>query len=171
MEYLVFSIVGIIAFLLLAQGVIGPVGFFVVFLFGSMGVFIILVIISTVQDSYDNQKYEKEMQERSAKAKATREKKRKIALEAYPEALNDLHQNLSVIDSFDTSSLTKFYEKVDVICGYCSSLAASKISDKEKLKEVLIYARLNVLSFYESNNIDGAEKLAEKVTKIIKKLK
>jgi CBS-domain-containing membrane protein len=171
MEYLIGGVVAVIGLILLSQGIISIGGFFVFLFVGVFVVTVLLVAFATWEDSASQKKYELEMIARSAKAKATREKKLKNAIDAYPNSLEELHQNFSVISELDQDSQVRFYKKVEEICDYCTTLGKTRITEKDKLKEILIYARLNLLSFYENNKIDGAEKLADKVTKTIKKLK
>lgn len=171
MEYLIAGILIFIAIFLLAEGVIGIGGFFLVFLIGIPLLSVLLVVIALVDGELDERKQRKEFEMRSAKAKATKEKNLKKSIDTYPKVLEDLHNNLLIINELDKAEIINFYKKINEICGHCTRLGSSRISQKEKLKEILIYSRLNILSFYEDNKIDGAEKLAEKVTKIIKKLK
>lgn len=171
MEYLIGGIVVFIAIYLLAEGVVGIGGFLLVVFIGVPLLSLLFVGIVLAQDELDASKHRKETEMRSAKAKATKEKNLKKAIDAYPKVLEELHNNLLIINELDTAEIINFYEKINEICGHCTRLGSSRISQKEKLKEILVYSRLNILSFYEDNKIDGAEKLAEKVTKIIKKLK
>ena len=171
MEYLIGGIVISIAIYLLVEGVVDVVGFLLVVFIGVPLLTLLLILIFEVEDGLKASKHRKADQMRSAKAKATKEKNLKKAIDAYPKVLEELHNNLLIINELNTSEIINFYEKINEICGHCNRLGLSRISQKEKLKEILIYSRLNILSFYEDNKIDGAEKLAEKVTKIIKKLK
>ena len=171
MEYLIAGILSIIAFGLLAADAIGIGTFFLIFIIGIPLLSILLVGIAVAEDSMQSSKWRKETEMRSAKAKATKEKNLKKSIDTYPKVLEELHNNLLIINELDTAEIINFYKKINEICGHCNRLGSSRISQKEKLKEILIYSRLNILSFYEDNKIDGAEKLAEKVTKIIKKLK
>jgi hypothetical protein len=171
LEYLIAGILSIIAFGLLAADAIGIGTFFLIFIIGIPLLSILLVGIAVAEDSMQSSKWRKETEMRSAKAKATKEKNLKKAIDAYPKVLEELHNNLLRINELDTAEIINFYDKIKEICAYCTRLGSSRISQKEKLKKILIYSRLNILTFYEDNKIDGAEKLAEKVTKIIKKLK
>tara|TARA_Y100000768_G_scaffold335165_1_gene276238 strand:- start:1524 stop:2066 length:543 start_codon:yes stop_codon:yes gene_type:complete len=119
----------------------------------------------------DDTKWERESVKRKAKLKATKEKKFKTAIDEFPGVMNEISADFNAIDSLDTKSLINFFKKIDKICGYCAALNSSQIENKDRLKEILIYSRLNVLSFYEKNSLNGSEKLAKKIALIIKKLK
>jgi hypothetical protein len=119
----------------------------------------------------EDTEWERESIQRKAKLKATKEKKLKTAVDEYPRVMNEISADFIEIDNLDTNKLINFYKKIDKICGYYSFLDSSQIDNKSRLKEILIYSRLNVLSFYEQNSIKGSEKLAKKIASTIKALK
>ena len=125
-----------------------------------------------VYNSYrDDTEWERESVKRKAKLKATKEKKLETAIDQFPGVMDEISADFNEIDNLDAKSLKNFFKKIDKICGYCAVLNSSQIENKDRLKEILIYSRLNVLSFYEKNSLNGSEKLAKKIASIIKKLK
>ena len=105
--------------------------------------------------------------ENEIKAKQKKEK----ALEEYPVILQKIQKNFISIKA-DNSKLTKnFFDDVRKILGYCSTLNKNELTETKTLREILIFARLNVLQFYEANNIKNAESLSKKINTILRKIK
>tara|TARA_A100001035_G_C27727022_1_gene474901 strand:+ start:159 stop:680 length:522 start_codon:yes stop_codon:yes gene_type:complete len=140
---------------------------FAVVIFGT----IFLVLWDMFSDFFREANIENERQQRSQKAKKTRERNIKLAAKEYPELLNELSNVLKTLNESQAKPSIEFYEKIEKMCRFCSFLKIAELSDKKRLKDVLIYSRLNVLSFYEENSIKGGEKLAKKISTLIKKLK
>ena len=65
----------------------------------------------------------------------------------------------------------KFFDDTRKILGYCSILNKNELTKTDILKDILIFARLNVLQFYEANNIKNAERLSKKINTILRKIK
>ena len=146
--------------------------FIVAFVFLGPIVFTIFIALHNEYDDHSrNVKYENEARQRAQKAKKTREKNIELAKNEYPALITELSNNLKAINESQAKPSKEFYKKIEKICRFCSLLKIADIPDKEILKDILIYSRLNVLSFYEDNSLEGGEKLAKKIITLIKKLK
>jgi hypothetical protein len=134
----------------------------------ALGIFGLPMVYSSYQDSI---RWEKDSAKRKAKSKATKERKLKNALENFPKVFDDVSKQFNEINTTNIEPSINFYKKIEEICGYCSALNSSQIRNKETLREILIFSRLNVLTFYENNNLKNSDKLAKKIATTLKKLK
>ena len=113
-------------------------------------------------------KKEKEEEEIS---KINAEKLKEDVHKKYLLLLQDLKESLSLIKNDESKLNKKFFNDIKKISGYCDELNKSEIAEVDKLREVLIFARLNVLQFFENNNIKNSDELSKKINTILKKIK
>ena len=85
--------------------------------------------------------------------------------------LQDLKENHSLIKNDESKLNKKFFNDIKKISGYCDELNKSEIAEVDKLREVLIFARLNVLQFFENNNIKNSDELSKTINTTLKKIK
>lgn len=161
----------LIAVILIMSGVISYGNFVVIMLIGAIVLPVLLVTYALLSGFFEDLNFEKRERQRLAKVKATKERKLQTAITEFPTLMESIYEDFIAIDNADNDLIASFYKKIDKICGYCAALKFSQIENKDRLKEILIYSRLNVLSFYEKNSLKGSDKLAKKITTTIKKLK
>ena len=116
-------------------------------------------------------RWERESAQRKIKLQATKEKKRNAAVREFPTLVEKIFLDFSKIDNLEKEESINFYKDIEKVCIQCSSLSPNEIENVDNLKDILIHARLNILSFYEQNSLKGAEKLAKKIGVTLKKLK
>jgi hypothetical protein len=85
--------------------------------------------------------------------------------------LQRVQKNLILIKADNSKLSKKFFDDTRKILGYCSILNKNELTKTDILKDILIFARLNVLQFYEANNIKNAERLSKKINTILRKIK
>jgi len=143
-----------------------PISLFFGCLFlGPFGLFI-------VYGAYREQtRWDRESAKRKIKLQATKERKYNAAIKEFPILVEKIFLDFNNIDNLEKGELINFYKDIEKICIHCSSLGPKEIENVDNLKDILIHARLNILSFYEQNSLKGAEKLAKKIGVTIKKLK
>ena len=143
-----------------------PISLFFACLFiGPFGLFF-------VYGAYREQtRWDRESAKRKIKLQATKERKRNAAVQEFPILVEKIFLDFQKIDNLEKGELINFYKDIEKICIHCSSLDPKEIENEDNLKDILIHARLNILSFYEQNSLKGAEKLAKKIGVTIKKLK
>jgi len=145
-------------------------------LFGPISIlFVCILFLMDYKVELDRKALKKEKEvKRNVKRKeeAVKAKQRKEeALKEYPILFQKIEKGFILIKA-DNSKLTKeFFDDVNVILDYCNILNKNKLTEKEKLRDILIFARLNVLQFYEANNIMNAEWLSERINTILRKIK
>ena len=76
-----------------------------------------------------------------------------------------------MIENNESSIDKKFFDNIKKIISYCAVLNINKTVNKKVLRDVLIFARINVLQFYENNNIKNANTLSKKINATLKKIK
>jgi hypothetical protein len=135
--------------------------------------FILFLMDYKVEADRKALKKEKEVKRKvKRKEEAVKTKQRKEeALKEYPILFQKIEKSFILIKA-DNSKLTKeFFDDVNMIIDYCNILNKNKLTEKEMLRDILIFARLNVLQFYEANNIMNAECLSERINTILRKIK
>jgi len=105
------------------------------------------------------------------KRKENTQKRKDDAILKYPSLLNSLKIKYKEIQSDNSKLSKKYFDEIKKILDYCSILSIDEISDKDELRTILIYARMNILEFFESNNLKNADNLSKKITTILKKIK
>jgi len=130
-------------------------------------IFTIWAVSALSQEIIISREYAAIEKEKKLKAKQKKEK----AFKEYPIILQKINKDFTVI-KLDNSKLTKkFFNDTRKILSYCRTLNKNELTETEILKEILIFARLNVLQFYEANNIRNAESLSKKISTVLKKIK
>ncbi|MFL2702748.1 MAG: hypothetical protein ACJ0FX_00485 [Gammaproteobacteria bacterium] len=129
--------------------------------------FLLWVIGHIYEDKKIRAQYAATRKEKEIKAKQKKEK----ALQEYPVILQKIEKDFNLIKA-DSSKLTKnFFDDTRKVLGYCTTLNKNEFTETKMLREILIFARLNVLQFYEANNIKNAESLSKKINTILRKIK
>ena len=130
-------------------------------------IFSLWLIQSIYEEKKQYARYEAQSKEKEIKAKQKKEK----ALEELPILLQRVQKNLILIKADNSKLSKKFFDDTRKILGYCSILNKNELTKIDILKDILIFARLNVLQFYEANNIKNAERLSKKINTILRKIK
>ena len=99
------------------------------------------------------------------------EKRKEKALKDYPLLLKNLEETLKLIENNESNIDKKFFDNIKKIISYCAILNINKTANKKVLRDVLVFARINVLQFYENNNIKNANTLSKKINATLKKIK
>tara|TARA_B110000858_G_scaffold118639_1_gene135357 strand:- start:2447 stop:3013 length:567 start_codon:yes stop_codon:yes gene_type:complete len=113
----------------------------------------------------------KEDEEEEEKTIINAKKIKEDALRKYLSLLQDLKENLSLMKDDESKLNKKFFNDIKKITEYCGELNKNEIAEIDKLREVLIFARLNVLQFFENNNIKNSDKLSKTINTTLKKIK
>ena len=121
--------------------------------------------------SWQLSKETKEAEAEEIKRKENAQKTKDDAISKYPSLLNSLKIKYEEIQSDNSKLSKKYFDEIKKILDYCTRLKIDEIPDKGELKIILIYARMNVLEFFENNDLKNAENLSKKITKILKKIK
>jgi hypothetical protein len=130
-------------------------------------IFAIWAVNALYQDIINSRRYKAIEKEKQIKVKQKKEQ----ALAEYPIIFQKIEKDFNLI-KVDNSKLTKkFFDDIRKILGYCSTLNKNELTETKMLREILIFARLNVLQFYEANNIKNAESLSKKINTILRKIK
>jgi hypothetical protein len=120
---------------------------------------------------FKDQKIEAQIKEDQEKKIKDAKKRKEKALKDCQLFLKDLKETLKLIKKNEHDIDKKFFDDIKKIISYCTTLNINAIADKEGLKEVLIFARINVLQFYEYNNIKDADIVSKEINQILKKIK
>jgi len=138
-------------------------------IFGAIGgpIFALWSIKAVNEDKKALSKIKKDEERRIKYA----EKRKEKALKDYPLLLKDLEETLKLIENNESSIDKKFFDNIKKIISYCAVLNINKTVNKKVLRDVLIFARINVLQFYENNNIKNANTLSKKINATLKKIK
>ena len=111
-----------------------------------------IIWVMVIKDNKDHKKWEKEYQareiKRKEKAAATKKKKKQEALKNLPIELDKAEKNITSIKNGDLKISEEFFDDIEKICNFCSSLTKANVTNKDLLIEILIYAKESIIEFY-----------------------
>ena len=127
-----------------------------------------IIWIMVIKDNQNNKKWEKEYQareiKRKEKAAATKKKKKQEALKNLPIELDKAEKNISSFKNGDLKISEEFFDDIEKICNFCSSLTKANITNKDLLIEILIYGKESIVEYYapkdEKKEINENPKMA-----------
>lgn len=176
----------IILYLIVAWPCLGILGFFIGLLFDGfidtgfeidyvsefmMGFFLgPITLIINLEASFENSQKKHKKALSKKKREATKKKKKEEALENFSTLLKKLNEEFLEIKQEKSAPSRKFFTNAIQISQYCTALDKNEIEDKDQLKKILIFIRLNILQFYENNNIEGSGEAIKKITNGLKKI-
>ena len=114
--------------------------------------FLIMAIREHGESKRWQENYEKAEKERKEKAAATRKKKKQEAQKNLPNDLKEINKIILSIESGEETLSGEFFNSIEKICGYCSTLTKKSVDDLELLLTVLKFARKSVGDFYKKDS-------------------
>ena len=129
---------------------------------------VLFIVWIQIEEKMEDYADEKQRKERTAKAKATKEKKKLAAKEGYKEALKKLEAIKNEFEKDDEPLKEKFFIDAIKLASDVSLLKKEDVEDGGSVFSILKFARLNV--FTAITDEEKAQEYADKLGDSLKKL-
>lgn len=148
-------------------------------LFGGLGGFISLVAViiflifvyrEKQQFKKEDELAEKKRKERAvAKAKSDKKKKASV-LKNHPDQIDKLLEIKNAYENESKSLSDKFFKDTATLATNLTLLAKKDINNIDQAIELIRFARVNIFNLYSESKAAESEKIADKLTKALKKI-
>jgi hypothetical protein len=113
-----------------------------------------IIFIIFLNDKRESKKWEEEYKaseiKRKEKSAATKKKKKDKALNNLPEEVTKAKQFVVSIQNGDQDISDDFFDCIENICSYCTSLTKKDIKDKQEIHTLMLFSRESLEIFYKS---------------------
>lgn len=133
-------------------------------------IFLILLYREKEQFKKEDELAEKKRKERaSAKAKSAKKKKASV-LKNHTDQIDKLLKIKNAYENDSKSLSDKFFKDSATLATNLTLLAKKDIKKKDQAIELIRFARVNIFNLYSESKAAESEKLADKLTKALKKI-
>lgn len=127
------------------------------------------IFIMVLNDRREAKKWDEEFRAseiiRKEKAAAAKKKKKEKALNNLPTEIAKAKQSISLIQKGNEDISDNFFDSIEKICSYCSSLTKKDIKDKQEIHTIMLFSKESVEIFYKSDNDHTKDSSGPKIAK------
>jgi len=128
-----------------------------------------IIFIMMFNDHRESKKWEEEFRAsekiRKEKAAATRKKKKDKALNNLPTEIAKVKQAADSIQKGVEEISDDFFDSIEKICSYCSSLTKRDIKDKQEILALMLFSKEYLEIFYKSDENHVSNSTGPKIAK------